>query len=406
MAQEIPISSPARTERILRHLAESILPAGDEACLPALVRQLGTTLPGTWVYLLEVLDPKACRLCSIAGWGPTGLQERFEVEARGTIFESFLDRNLRVAMWAGNRTLLPRPVLPTLSQGLGMGLFDAKETLIGALVVLSEEPIDLDGPLESAFEIYAARAQAELDRGHAVKALQQEVQQRRIAEEDLDTSYRDLRDLAHHLQSIQEEERGRIAAQIHDELGQLLTALKIDCAFIQRSLVDPGPKLEERFRSIASLIDTTVQTVRRMATELRPQILDELGLISAMQWQLQDHQGRTGLTYHFTFEPEDLQVKTDIATAIFRSFQELLVNVLRHAEARHVEVRLSQRAEILELTVKDDGKGFSSRDLRSSNSFGLLQIQERARYWGGTMSIETSHGAGTQVSLDFPLENI
>ncbi len=395
-----------RVESILRILAEGMRPEADANSMQTLVRHLGKTLPATWVFLLEATAPGATTvLRTVASWGPEGFHDGFEVEPEGSIFERFLEADLTVAMWVSNRTLVPQPLSPRLVRGLGMGLFDAQKTFLGSLVVLSDQPIAVDAPLEAALQIYAAHAAAELDRAHTVTALESEIQQRRIAEEDLNTSYRDLRDLAHHLQSIQEDERSRIAGQIHDELGQVLTALKIDLAWIRRNLTDLDGKVEERFKSIGQLIDSTVRTVRRIATELRPRVLDELGLISALEWQINDHRNRSELECRFHCDPQGLDVEPDVATAVFRSFQELMTNILRHAEARKVEVSLVKKATVLELTVRDDGKGLQSLDFRSDNSFGLLEVQERAKYWGGTMSIETSLGNGTEVTLHFPLES-
>ncbi|MCB1037214.1 MAG: sensor histidine kinase, partial [Acidobacteria bacterium] len=131
---------------------------------------------------------------------------------------------------------------------------------------------------------------------------------------------------------------------------------------------------------------------------------DEMGLFPAMDWQIEDYRQRSGLSYRFSCEPEELAVEPDLATAVFRSFQELMVNVLRHADATQVDIRLERKACALELVVKDDGRGLADLDFRSHNSFGLLQVQERVKYWGGTMSIESSQGGGTAVVLNFPLD--
>lgn len=398
--------TPGRSEEILTQLADGLQPSAGEDNLRTLVRYLGMSLPATWVFLLEARDSESKVLRTVAGWGPEGFHEGFEVEPDGTVFDRFLDKELTVAMWVSNRTLVPQPLSPKLVRGLGVGLFDGQNTRLGSLAILSDQPIVLDSSLEAALKIYAAHAAAELDRARTVAALQREIQQRRIAEEDLNTSYRDLRDLAHHLQSIQEEERGRIAAQIHDELGQVLTALKIDIAWIRQSLVDPSWKIEERFTSIGELIDTTVRTVRHIATELRPRILDELGIISAIKWQLEDHERRSGLEFELLCEPPDFEVEADVATAAFRSFQELMVNILRHAQATSVKVLLERQPATLKLSVRDDGDGLQNIDFRSDNSFGLLQVQERAKYWGGSMRIDTALGVGTAIKLEFPLDSL
>src|SRR5919108_232962 len=199
----------------------------------------------------------------------------------------------------------------------------------------------------------------------------------RQAEQTLRSFQEQLRDLATHLQERQEEERRCIAREIHDELAQTLTALKIDISWLMRRL-DKAPRaVQERLKEMGALLDTLVNSVRRIGTELRPDVLDDLGLTAAIEWALQEMHKRTGMPYELSLPPEDIPLDQGRATAMFRIFQEALTNVLRHAEASKVVVRVMQHADALLLEVADDGKGITPAQLTDRTSLGLLSMRER-----------------------------
>jgi PAS domain S-box-containing protein len=217
-----------------------------------------------------------------------------------------------------------------------------------------------------------------------------------------------LRDLSGHIESALEDERTGIAREIHDELGQSLTALKMDIAWIARRASE-GPEamtreaLLEKLRTMSSLADEVIGQVRRISAELRPGVLDDLGLVAAIEWQAQDFETRTGITCTLEAAGSDAGIERSLTTAVFRVFQEALTNVVRHAQASSVVVRVDVRADALTLEVVDDGLGISPDSARNPKSLGLLGIRERARRLGGTASIGRVEPNGTRVAITMPL---
>jgi signal transduction histidine kinase len=212
-----------------------------------------------------------------------------------------------------------------------------------------------------------------------------------------------LRELSARLQSVREEERTRIARAIHDELGQTLTGLKMDVAWLQSHLDPQQPALLAKTEAMSDLIDTTVQMVRRISTELRPGILD-LGLVATIEWQLQEFQARTGVESNLISTPEETTLDDDGSTVVFRIFQEILTNVVRHAQATQIKVTLEETAALLTLRVEDNGRGITENEIDSPRSIGLLGMQERARLRAGEVEFHGTPGQGTIVTVRLPLE--
>jgi signal transduction histidine kinase len=198
-----------------------------------------------------------------------------------------------------------------------------------------------------------------------------------------------------------------IAREIHDQLGQALTALKMDLSFVHKGLskarTTGRARLGERTLSMSGLIDETIQSVRRIATNLRPGILDDLGLVAAIDWQAQDFQNRTGVACRFVPDIEDIGLDQDRSTAAFRIFQETLTNVARHSGATEVDVKLFRRDDWASLEITDNGKGISPADISGNRSLGLLGMRERANLLGGELQISGAPGAGTTVTVRIPL---
>lgn len=215
----------------------------------------------------------------------------------------------------------------------------------------------------------------------------------RVAERDAA-----LRQLSKRMLSIQEQERVRIAREVHDELGQALTAMKIDIQHLAKR--EPG--LAEPLGSISRAVDNTVDLVRRIATDLRPAILDDLGVTAALEQQLRRLRESTGMqtTLTVTEEPE-LDMLTGVT--LYRIAQEGLANVIRHAEATEVEVSLAVEGDTAVLEIRDNGKGMSREQIASSRSLGLLGMRERAELLGGSVAIESRPGEGTCVRATLPL---
>jgi len=221
--------------------------------------------------------------------------------------------------------------------------------------------------------------------------------------ERLIRSTEQLRELSARLQSIREEERTHIARAIHDELGQTLTGLKMDVAWLQKHLDQSPPILMAKTQDMSQLIDTTIQTVRRISTELRPGLLDDLGLAATIEWQLQEFQARTGIEGKLISAPEETTLDANGATTVFRIFQEILTNVVRHAQATRVEVTLEETATHLILRVQDNGRGMTEGEIHSPKSIGLLGMQERARLRAGEIQFYGNPDHGTIVIVRLPL---
>lgn len=223
------------------------------------------------------------------------------------------------------------------------------------------------------------------------------------AETEIITSYNQLQELTAHLQVIREEERTRIAREIHDELGQQLTALKMDTAWISKKITNGDEPITEKLTSMINLIDDTVKTVRRISSDLRPGILDDLGLIPALEWQGEEYEKRTGIKLKFCTNINDLTLEPIISTNIFRIFQEALTNIIRHASATEIEVSVEKLENDLKLLIKDDGRGFELSKLKSRHSWGIVGMKERANLMNGELIIESAKLKGTSITLKIPL---
>jgi signal transduction histidine kinase len=230
----------------------------------------------------------------------------------------------------------------------------------------------------------------------------QERADRRRAERQLRESHEQLRALSAHLQTVREEERTRIAREVHDELGQALTGLKLDLSRLGNQLPRAPKAPVEKVKSLVARIDCTIQTVRRIATELRPGILDDLGLVAAIEWQANDFQSRTGITCEVTAMDCEPELNRDLNTTFFRIFQETLTNVIRHAEATRVEVQLKQEADHVVLEVSDNGRGISEAEIADTRSIGLRGMRERAALLGGDVTIRGLPNEGTSVTVRIP----
>ena len=219
----------------------------------------------------------------------------------------------------------------------------------------------------------------------------------------LENSRAQLLNLDQHEQVRREEDRARIARAVHDELGQALTGLKMDLAWLQKHT---GPKqrdLLQKFRDMSDLVDTTIQGVRRIATELRPGMLDDLGLVPAMEWQLQEFQKRSEIRCGFTSSLQEVALNPEETIVLFRILQETLTNVVRHASATQVEVSLDEEQGYVRLRVQDNGRGITESEKNGSKSFGLLGMRERVKLRSGDFHIKGTPGQGTTVVIKLPL---
>lgn len=232
----------------------------------------------------------------------------------------------------------------------------------------------------------------------------QDTTERRQSQQELRDTLEQLRCLSARLQTAREEERKQVARDLHDQIGQILTAVKMDVDWVAKHIPQDQTQVRARLESTVNLVRDATQSLRKICTELRPGVLDDLGLGAAIEWQANEFASRTGIQCEVSVPTEDLALEADRSTAIFRIFQEALTNVARHAEAKVVRVSLAHRNSRVLLVVRDDGKGILDSDLAASKgSLGLLGMKERAQACGGKLQIWGEPGKGTTVAVEIPL---
>jgi len=222
-------------------------------------------------------------------------------------------------------------------------------------------------------------------------------------ESELRERTEEIQKLSSHLENIQEEERSRIALEIHDVLGQQLTALKMDSVWLKKRVDDHA--VSERVTGMIALIDDTIKTVRRLSSELRPGILDDLGLIAALEWQGTEFQKNTGIALRFETNRSDIVLDRSVATHIFRVYQEALTNIARHAGATTVYAAFEQRDDIIQLVVQDNGVGIDLDEVSRKKSLGLIGMKERARLLRGEITISNVSPQGTAMTIKVPVSS-
>lgn len=213
-----------------------------------------------------------------------------------------------------------------------------------------------------------------------------------------------MRALSERLQNLIEDERRRVAREIHDELGAALTAIKVSLGLFARNETTSPRKLASSARAAQKLVDGAMDTVQRICGELRPRMLDDLGLADAMDWYAKDTQKRTGIRCYMYFIPHALNVPDEFVTHLFRIYQELVTNAVRHAQADEIMAQLQHADREIILEVGDNGRGITRKQALASNSFGLIGIRERAESLGGTFVIAGRRGKGTKATVTIPIE--
>jgi two-component system, NarL family, sensor histidine kinase UhpB len=239
-------------------------------------------------------------------------------------------------------------------------------------------------------------AEAQLEQERFLK----EIQLRK--EKALEQSREELRHLSEHLQRVRERERTRIAREVHDELGQFLTALKIDLTFLGQGLLPEQSTILDQIRTMELRINSAVHKVREICSELRPSILDDFGLSAAIEWHAEDYQKKTGIQFFMKLDPHIPIIEKRLASVLFRIFQEAVTNVIRHAEASKVRLSLKQENNKLVLKVSDNGKGISKNNISSPSSLGIIGIRERVRFWNGELQFKSSKNKGTTITVSIP----
>jgi len=212
-----------------------------------------------------------------------------------------------------------------------------------------------------------------------------------------------LRNLLMYLQNAKEEERRMVARDIHEELGQSLMAIKLELACLKKRLHEDQKPITEKVEYVADLVESTMQSVKRISAALRPGILDHIGLTSAIEWQAAEFEKRNGIPCTAVFVPREIYLDRARSTAVFRIFQEILKNVTRHANASKVDALLKLQAGELLLRVKDNGKGITEQQASDAKSMGLIGMRERVHYWEGSFAIQGIRNKGTTVVVRISL---
>lgn len=289
-----------------------------------------------------------------------------------------------LAAWFGSDLFIMRPIkaMAQASRRLAAGELNARTGL-------DHESGEL-GQLAKTFDEMAL-------------ALEQRQSEREQVEMQLKRSQELFRSLSAHLQMIREEERTRIARRIHDDMGQALTALKIDLTWLNKRLADNQVRIREKLQSMVTLIDNTIETVHNISEDLRPGILDDFGLSAAIEWQAEEFQKRTGMKCKISLPPDEFDLSKEKSTNLFRIVQESLTNVIRHANATKVEITLAEKDGLLLLEVVDNGKGITRAAITNPKSFGLIGIKERIHSLGGEVDITGTPNAGTRLTVKMPI---
>jgi PAS domain S-box-containing protein len=274
-------------------------------------------------------------------------------------------------------------------------------------ILLKDESGNITGTLGSGEDITARRLMEESLK-RSFDDLEMRVKERTLELSEANMKLRmnseQLRNLFIHLQSARESEKALLSREIHDEFGTVLTALKIDLSWLEKKLPDDDEAAKNRVKNDMRFVSSAIREVQRISTELRPGMLDHLGLAAAVEWQVKEFAGRTGIDYDMSVEMERTIPDRDLATAVFRIFQETLTNVARHANASRVSVRLEEKGGNLLLRVDDDGKGISETEIADARALGLGEIRESVRAFGGTVEITGIPDKGTSISVSVPLE--
>ena len=275
-----------------------------------------------------------------------------------------------------------------LSQDLGVKAGFAfpiliREEVVGIMEFFSEEAAE---PKDELLEIMA----------HIGTQLGRVIERQRAEQEDVH-SRQQLLNLYHRLEMVREEERTRIAREIHDELAQVLTALKLEISRLIKKLGHQAPGLQNNAETMMGLVDQTLPAIKELIHDLRPPILDDFGLQETISWEGKEFERKTGIRCDLDLNLLNPKIDSARSTAMFRIFQETLTNVVRHSRAKHVKVKLQEESNMLTLRVEDDGIGIDSKHLLNGNSLGILGMRERARVWGGEVKFQNEPEKGTTV---------
>jgi len=233
-----------------------------------------------------------------------------------------------------------------------------------------------------------------------------DITERKKAEQEIEISRKQLQYFTEHLEHVLEEERKGISREMHDELGQLLTILKFDLGWIRLEVLKGNINVTDKIDSMIESVNECLSAVKRISKEIRPPQLDALGLSGAIQWDIEQAERKIGIKGNLTISPSGLELRGKTATVLYRIFREALTNVVRHSQAKNIYVNLEKKETSLILTIRDDGRGITKKELKGETSLGLVGMRERARIIGGTITINGKTGEGTTIKVEVPIEKI
>ena len=349
-----------------------------------LAQQLTKVLAVDGALIGELTGTKDAEVRTVAGVVDGKIIDNFTYNSDGSPCAKALAENVVVFADDARTRFTHTPVLDLFEADsyIGIGLWAADGSALGVMMVLNRKPLQYPDLAKSILRIFASRAAAELERKRSEEK---------------------IRSLAIHLQNVIEKERARIAREIHDELGQSLTGLKMDLSWLSKTLGKVDAKSSAQIRSMSDFIDSMIHSVRRISTDLRPGELDDLGLVAAIESHAKEFERRTGIACRMNLPDEDIAVDDEVATAIFRICQELLTNVARHSGATMASVDLELDDGWLAITVQDYGRGIRPAEASNRFAIGLAGIRERANLLGGSATINGKPGKGTLAQVRIPV---
>ena len=378
------VTDRQQTKEALTVIAAGVSAATGAEYFRLLLEQVTRALAADGAIMHELTGKKEGEVRTVAAIMDGKWIDNFTYDCRGTPCALALAGNTVVHSDDARSGFAHTPVLGLFAADscLGIGLSDTDGAVLGVLMVINRKPFQNPDLAKSIMRIVASRAAAEL-----------------IRKRNEET----IRSLAIRLQELIEEERTRIAREVHDELGQALTGLKMDLSWLSKSVERRDSKMKAQIKSMTEFIDSLVHTVRRISTDLRPGELDDLGLVAAIESQAQEFESRTGIRCRLSLPEGDLPLDPRLATAVFRICQELLTNVARHSGATKVSLDLEFSDAWLSLAVHDDGRGIRAAEASNRNAIGLAGIRERAKMFGGNVTIKGSPGKGTLAQIQIPM---
>ncbi|MDT7042231.1 PAS domain S-box protein [Candidatus Nitronereus thalassa] len=390
------ISEQKQIEGTFRTLVQGTASQVGEAFFDVLIEQIALALGVRFALVTELILENPPRLRSLGCWNEKLMGDSFQYDVSGTPCQEVLKEGL-VYYPKGVRGLFPADTdLQDINAEayLGISLKGSEGKPIGHLCIVNDDNLSDVARAQSILNIFGARAAAELERMRA--------------ENENARTLAQLRDLTGQLSSAQEQERKRIARELHDEFGQALTGLNFDLTWMMKQLDKTSDFLSKqdiltKFHSMSSTVVSIIQSVRRIASSLRPAVLDDLGLVEALESEFREFHQRTGIQCVVNIEQavrdEGEDIGGEVATALYRISQEFLTNALRHSRASRVEVVLANTDEALVLILRDNGSGITTEQITNSRSLGILGMKERAISVGGQFQISGSPAKGTEVKV-------